>query len=414
MTTDTKQSRRLRSTETIGTIGVAIYSGYVDDREKSGELTRHNRYTTYADILSNTSIAAAGIRYYANLCGGAEWTFQPSEMDADGMYAELAESILMLGGITNWTRVVRRAAMYRFYGFSVQEWTAVRRGDGWLGYSDIAPRAQSTIERWDAPSGIVQGVYQRSPQDGKELYIPRDKVLYIVDDTLSDSPEGMGLFRHLVSPSKRLARYEQLEGEGFETDLRGIPIARVPISELREQLKMEGLSNEAINAEIEKLAAPLKNAVSNHIRKHDTGFMLDSQTYRNEDASGSPSSIHLWDMTLLQGDSQSFAENAAAIERINREIARILGVEQLMLGTGAGSFALSEDKTHQFYLLVNGALNEICEQVRIDLLVRLWELNGWDAAMMPELKVSAIEYRDVKNYRRDSARYGNCGSCACT
>jgi len=48
-----------------------------------------------------------------------------------------------------WHRVVRRAAMYRVYGYSWQEWIAKKRDDGVIGYLDIEPRTQSTITRWE-------------------------------------------------------------------------------------------------------------------------------------------------------------------------------------------------------------------------------------------------------------------------
>ena len=104
----------------------------------------------------------------------------------------------------------------------------------------------------------------------------------------------------------------------------------------------------------------------------------------------------LWNVELLTGSATSFAENAAAIERLNRELARILGVEQLLLGAGQGSYALSQDKTHQFYLLAEGALTEIREAVERDLLRALWRLNGWDAALMPEIRTEAVQYRDIQ------------------
>ena len=140
---------RVSPTQTLGVPGTAIYSGYIEEREKSSDLvSRDARYRTFASILSNTSIVAAGIRYYANLIGGAEWTVTPAEADTDAMYAEMGKAALMMDSATPWNRVVRRAAMYRFYGFSVQEWTVARRTDGWFGFSDIAPRSQHTIERW--------------------------------------------------------------------------------------------------------------------------------------------------------------------------------------------------------------------------------------------------------------------------
>ena len=384
---------RVSPTETLGVPGTAIYAGYIEEREKDRSLiSRDARYRTYANILSNTSIVASGIRYYANLIGGAEWAVSPAEDDTDAMYAEMAEAALMMDGDTPWNRVVRRASMYRFYGFSVQEWTMARREDGWFGYSDIAPRAQHTIERWiPDEKGRIIGIVQQSPQTQQYIPIPRDKTMYIVDDTLSDSPEGLGLFRHLVSPAKRLERYEQLEGFGFETDLRGIPILEVPLAELQVLVEQRKITKE----QRDQMIKPLRDFAQNHIRTVKTGLLMDSSTYRSESVEGQPSAIKKWAVSLLQGNSQSFADNANAIERLNREMARILGVEQLLLGSGEGSFALSRDKTHQFYLMIKGALDDIRQAVEKDLLLRLWQLNGWPAEMMPTLAVEDVQYRSI-------------------
>ena len=386
--------QRVKPTETLGVPGTAIYGGYVVERERSPDLASHDaRYRTYADILASTSIVAAGVRYFVNLVGGAAWSFTPSEDDFDGWYAGRAEAMLTRDPATPWHRIVRRAAMYRFYGFSVQEWTAGRRADGLLTFADVAPRAQSTIERWDVgPTGVMLGAIQESPQTRREIYLPREKLLYLVDDTLSDSPEGLGLFRHLVSPAKRLERYEQLEGFGFETDLRGIPVVRLPLTLLNQQTKEGELSE----SQRTQMIAPFQQFAENHIRNPKLGLLLDSMTYETKDQAERPSNVPLWNVELLTGSATSFAENAAAIERLNRELARILGVEQLLLGAGQGSYALSQDKTHQFYLLAEGALTEIREAVERDLLRALWRLNGWDAALMPEIRTEAVQYRDIQ------------------
>ena len=388
------RSRSVEPTDTLGVPGTAVYGGYIEERENSRDVASHDaRHRTYADILSNTSIVAAGVRYFVNLVGKAKWAFVPASEDVDGRYAEFAEAFLTDDPATPWHRIVRRAAMYRFYGFSVQEWTARRRNDGILTFDDIAPRAQSTIERWDVDSsGNVLGVLQRSPQGRHEIYLPREKLLYIVDDTLNDSPAGLGLFSHLVNPARRLQRYEQLEGFGFETDLRGIPIGRVPFSELDDMERRGELSQE----QRVRIEDPMRRFIEHHIRGPRLGLLLDSGVYRAENETAAPSSTRLWDIDLLKGSATSFAENAAAIERLNREIARILGVEQLLLGAGQGSYALSQDKTHAFYLLVDGALTEIREAVDRDLLVTIWRLNGWPEEMMPGMSTEAVQYRDVQ------------------
>ena len=405
-----RRSRSARPTSTVGQAGVPIFNGYIEERETDPGLTTHAaRHKTFTDILVNTSIVAAGVRYYINLVGGAEWTFTPADADTDSFYAELAEAMLTEHPLTSWTRIIRRAAMYRFWGFSTQEWTAVRRPDGWFSFLDIAPRAQVTIERWDVDDkGVVHGAIQRPPNTYTDIYLPRQKLLYVVDDSLNDSPQGLGLFRQLVAPAKSLARYEQLEGMGFETDLRGIPIGRAPIADMASQIGLEG----GITKEIFKtMLAPIEDFVRNHIRSAKLGMLLDSAMQSTADESERPSNARMWDIELLQGDSTSFAENAAAIERKNYECARIIGVEQLLLGSGeVGSYALSKDKTHAFYLLVDGALKAVREAVKTDLLGTLWRLNGWPEEMMPEIATEAVSYTDVEQIAatlRDMATAGN-------
>ena len=399
--------RRVSPTETLGSSGAAIFGGYIEEFEKDRELgSGSERYRTYSDMLANVSIVAAGTRFFLNLVAKASWSFSASEEDASGEFAERAESMLTDDPLTPWHRIVRRSSMYRFYGFSVQEWTARRRDDGLLTFADIAPRAQRTIERWDVDdTGRVLGALQTSPQTQLEIYLPREKLLYIVDDTLNDSPEGLGLFRHLVAPSRRLKRYEQLEGFGFETDLRGIPIGRVPFTELAEMVRRGTITQE----ERIRIEAPLREFIEKHIKSPALGLILDSMTYETRDESGRPSGSKLWNVELLRGSAASFSENAAAIERLNRELARVLGVEQLLLGSDVGSFSLSRDKTNSFFLLVDSALTEIRETVADDLLKTLWRLNGWPVEMMPEIKTEAIRFIDAEQIAaalRDMATAG--------
>jgi len=400
--------KRVPPTEAAGVPGTAIFGGFIQDNEKNVNIaSREERFKTYSEILANTSIVAAGVRYFLNLVATAEWKFVPADHPEGERFAKLAEEMLTEDPRTSWHRIVRRAAMYRFYGFSIQEWTARRRDDGLLTFADIAPRAQLTIERWDIDKeGVVLGMLQRSPQTQEELYIPRTKTLYMVDDTLNDSPEGLGLFRHLVAPAQRLARYEQLEGFGFETDLRGVPIGRGPFTELAKMVQAGDLSKEQRVA----IEAPLRKFIKNHVKTAQLGMLLDSITYESKDEAGRASSAKQWDVELLKSSGTSFAENANAIERLNRELARILNVEQLMLGSGSvGSFALSKDKTNAFFLLVDGALAEIREMIDEDLLKTLWRLNGFPVEAMPEIKTQAVRFTDVEQIAatlRDMATSG--------
>ena len=391
----------------LGAPGTAVYGGYLVENEKDARLSGTQKYVTYSDILANTSIVAAGVRYFLNLIGKASWNVDPADDSPEAeTLAELVKDVIH-DMSTPWHRVVRRSAMYRFYGFSTQEWTAKRRPDGKIGFLDIEPRAQRTIERWDTDrSGIVVGMIQRSPQTQQELYLPRGKMVYVVDDSINDSPEGVGLFRHLAQKATTLERYELLEAWGFERDLRGTPIGRGPLSEMARLVQNGTLTSTQVSA----LRAPLETFVKNALKGKDTGLVLDSAVYKSTGETQQPSSIPQWTVELLRGATTSQPDMAKAIERINREMARVLGVEQLLLGTdGSGSYALAKDKSQSFGLIVSSTLQELEESYQKDILIPLWDLNGWDRSLIPSFKVEQVQYRDIEQVTsalRDMAQAG--------
>jgi len=382
--------------QTLGAPGFMNFGGYVVSNEQDKRLTGNTRYITYSDMLVNTSIVAAGTRYFLGLISKAGWRAVPSDKDnaESERIAEAIQKVLDEMDVP-WHRVVRRAAMYKFYGFSVQEWTARRMEDGTIGLREISSRPQHTIEKWDTDlHGRVLGVVQRSPQTGREIPLRRDKLVYLVDDALTDSPEGIGLFRHLVSSAARMKRFEQLEAFGYETDLRGIPLGRAPLSEIQDKVKNGDLSP----AQATALTQPLTNFIERHIKNPELGMMLDSITYQTLDEKGQPSQVPKWDLKLVTGDNASpMSAVASAIERLNREMARIMGVEHLLLGgDGKGSLALSRDKTQAFGLMVDSALTEIGEQTTDDVCGPLMDMNGWPRELRPNLVPQPTKYRDVE------------------
>lgn len=386
----------------VGVMGTTVVGGYIVSDEKNARLTGTNRYKTYSEIIANTSIVAAGTRYFLNLVSMAGWRTEPADHPRGEELAEKIEAA-MYDMATPWHRVVRRAAMYRFYGYSIQEWTAKRAGEDnegepssitdFISYRDIAVRPQTTIERWDVDEhGRVYGVLQCSPQDYREIYLPRRKLIYVVDDSLNDSPEGLGVFRHIVRTATELQRFEQLEGYGFEGDLRGIPVGRVPFAYLEEQVKLGNISPDQKTAMI----AQLSDFIQNHIKTPQLGLMLDSIPYISDDEAARPSTMRQWDLELLKAANTSQEAVAAAIMRKNREIARVLGVEQLLLGEGAvGSHSLAKDKTQSFAAIVDSTGQELAASFTADFVDPLFLLNGWPLEAKPELCTKAISMRDV-------------------
>ena len=392
-----RQRRTYPPTTVAGSPGTAVIGGYVEEKERDRDLQGRKKYETYSNILLNTSIVAAGVRYFLNLVAKPGWKFEPAEdtgrqAEAE-RYAELCSN-MTTDMRTPWRRVVRRAAMYRYWGYSIQEWVAKVRDDGAIGFADIMPRPQHTIEKWDCdPDGEILGCVQLSPQDHREIYLPRPKLLYIVDDSLNDSPEGLGLFRHIAEASRRLKRFEQLEGYGFESDLRGIPVGRAPIAELDKAVERGDISE----SDKSSILQPLKTFLESHIRNPKLALLLDSMTYETQDEAQRPSSARQWDMELLKATSSTQAEIARTIDRLNREIARVLGVEQLLLGdNGVGSFAMAKEKSHNFALIIDSTLTELAEAFYDDFVTRIFLLNGWPLELRPTVKTDKLQYRSVE------------------
>ena len=404
---------RPRAFKEMGVSGTPVYAGYVLSPEKSYRLIGQEKYRTFADILSNTTIVAAGVRYFLNIIAKPSWNVQPStrvkgvKTGEAEQYAHFVESVLD-DLHTPWPRIVRRCGTYRFHGFSIQEWTAVRRDDGKIGFHDIESRPQWTIWRWEVDErGTVTGVWQRDPLTGRELGLPRGKIMYLVDDTLTDNPEGLGLFRHLVGASDRLKEYEFNEGVGFLRDLRGIPIGRAPVDELNQAVQQGVMTK----AQMDNAIQSLREFVSLEKKSKDTSLVIPSTPYLSFTDAGNIVTQQLkWGVELISGAAPGLNDVGNAITRINTEMARVLGVEHLLLGAdSAGSYALAKEKATDLYLLANSVLRDIRLQVEHDLLWPLWGLNGFPDDMMPELATEDVSPRDVQKISstlRDMATSG--------
>jgi hypothetical protein len=364
-------------TEPSGTDGVAAPGGYLWRGERSSELVGHRLWLTISNAITNSIIIAAGARYFLNLTAGTEWEAEPQPGASGKRGAQLIRDGLFDAEMSRpWNAAVRKAALHKFYGFSAQEWIVKRRSDGTIVFADLQHRPQYTIQWWDKPTeqSPLMGLVQQTRM-GNRYYLPRERLLYCVDDTLTDEPSGMGMIRHVISHVERVQRYEQLEGVGYETDLRGIPYGRAPIAKLKAYAISAGKGPAWVEQQLEALT----KFSDSHVRTAELGLVLDSSPYFDKE--GHPSSVPQWSLDLLKGDGAPLEQVAAAINRVNLEIARVIGCEFMMMGGSggqSGNRAMHEDKTDQFGNLIQSTLGEIAGYARNDLARPLIALNGLD------------------------------------
>ena len=367
-------------TEPAGTDGIVAPGGYLWRGESNPDLVGHKLWLTISDTITNTIVVAAAARYFLNLVAGTEWEVEPNERaGADGKRAAeiVREGLLKAEMGKPWSAIVRKAALYKFYGFSAHEWIVKRRTDGMIVYADIQHRPQYTIHWWDKPTerDPLAGLVQQTRQ-GNRYYLPRERLFYCVDDSLTDDPGGLGLMRHIIPRAKRLEAFEKLEGIGFETHLRGIPYGRAPIERLRAYAK----ANSKGSGWVEEQLDAITTFTASHIKTADLGLVLDSSPYFDKE--GHPSSVPQWALELLTGEGGPLQEQAAAINRVNLEIARVIGAEFMMMGGSggqSGNRAMHEDKTDQFGNMIQSTLGEEAGFAKNDLAHTIVALNGLDA-----------------------------------
>jgi hypothetical protein len=368
-------------TQASGTDGVGAMGGRLYTFEMNPAMQGREFYTTLSNMIANIAIVGTGVRYFQNLIGGTSWTVEPKEgTGSDGeRAAELVREGLLESNMPDpWSTSVKRQALFRMYGFAWHEWTMRRRGDGKMVFASIEHRPQATVEFWDIDDrgGPVRGIVQRPIVWGDYYYVPRERSWYSVDKSLTESPDGVGLLRHVVETARRLDRYCQLEGYGYETDLRGIPLARIPYQELEKYAK----ANSKPAGWVQQQVKPLEDFLRSHIKNPWMGISVDSMPYiREGNGTTEISSVPQWAVELLKSDAVGLADIHQVIERLNREIARCLGMEFLMMGgDGKGSNAQHQDKTSMFAAHLEATLHELAWSVVHDLVWPLLQLNGMD------------------------------------
>lgn len=367
-------------TQPSGTDGIAAPGGYLFRGERNPKLVGHQLWLTISNTLVDSIVVAAAVRYFLNLTSGTEWEVEPNE--TGGRAAKKGADVVRKGLFDAdmekpWSAIVRKAALYKFYGFSFHEWLARRRSDGLIAFADLQHRPQYTIHWWDKPveQSPLLGVVQQTRQ-GHRYYLPRERLFYCVDDTLTDSPDGVGMLRHTIRHTERVKYLEDLEDIAFKTDLRGIPYTRAPLS----KLKAYAAANNKGEAWVEQQLAAIQSFGENHDRSDDLSIVLDSTPYFDKE--GHPTGPSQWALELLTGNGAPLEQVASAINRINLEIARVIGAEFMLMGGSAGQSgnrSMHEDKTAQFGSLIQSTLGEISGFVRNDLARTLVMLNGLDA-----------------------------------
>jgi hypothetical protein len=389
-------------TERAGVAGYSHYGGWLGTTEKHADMIGASRWKNFDDWKRNIPPVGLGIRMYLTLGGLPTWSVVPYKADdAEEATPEDIERAQWLGKQvrsmeTQWADAVMTAMLSTLDGFTLQAWMFKRLADGRFGLADLEHRPPHTIERWTHDeNGKVIGVVQRAPNDGAEIPISMDRLVWTKDLPLTDHPEGVGVLRQLAECVRQMQELLKYQNKGFEKDVNGIPIVYGPIMEKRGLINQQKNGRTYTQADFDAEFRDVLRFVDANVRK-GAGLALDSSTY--PDTAQSPTPVRRWHAEVLHAQASSFQALEARIDRLVWQILALIGFEYLLLGQdGGGSLAMHASKMQGAIRVVRSVLNRIAETFRRQLVMPLWKWNGWDPETAPTLAWAELALKDVSN-----------------
>lgn len=371
-----------------GSDGVIAIGGWLYEYEKNPKVSGANRWVTYDNLHANVAIVAAAIQAWLTLGGSVKWTAQENPAGgADATRcAELVQEGLIDARMTKpWRQVVKRQLMKKFRGFALHAKGTRRDDQGRIVFAELAHRPQWSVEKWDKPTETDPwtGIVQRTRM-GATFPIARADLFYSVEDGFTDSPDGVGLFRHLVETEKIFTRYRQLHGIGVDEDVNGIPLGRAPLSELARQAVEFGNVDkddvEGIAAYVNARTSQMRDLMQNRVVGYGRSLLLDSLPYFTTETDGSsrPSSVYQFNYETIKSTIGSIPELRQSIDDLNREFARVMCAEWLLMGDSEGSRNVHDGKLGMFAAVINATLDDIADDATRDLSWWLTARNGYD------------------------------------
>lgn len=421
--------------------GVVAFSGYVTQGENDSRLQGSQRWKTFANLWRQCPPLPIWARLRDRLLSGVTWSLVPNEAGMNGSATERAaaergveivtEALLKarLGrgaAVRPWSKVAARAMNgAAAVGYSLHATAFGRRKrDGLVVYTDIAHRPQHTIDRWfrerdDDETTPFARVEQRTTS-GRTVQLALVDCLYVVNDngTNSESPMGVGMLELVAERARQLDVYEKIIGAEISSSMGGIPIARVPLEEMKQTLRGAfKLSGSALASAISTALAAKTQPIRDFLAKRfkDPTLLqwleLDSATYQGSDPN-TISTTYKWGVEIVKGDLQGVTETRPMTRDFIMDIARMLGVEHVFVGGGdtAGTFGMHESK-----ITALGA--DLSSEARLfaavadDQVVRpIVAANGLDPDIAaPSLQPSPIMRTDVLKAVQAIAQLGLAG-----
>lgn len=372
----------------FGTAGVSglRQTGGVLQEEWHRSLQGRRGVSVYTE-MGDTPILGGVLLAVETMLRSVQWSVDRAESTAQ--QAELVESSMHDMGMS-WIDFVIEALTKLQYGWSWMEVVYKRRqgvegeppsefDDGLVGWKEIAPRSQDTLERWElGENDELLGMWQVDSQ-GRRRFVSRRKALHFRTTHRKQSPEGRSIFRPAYPAYYYKRRIEENEAIGVERDLAGIPVFGIP---------PELFAPDASAAQVAAREEWYK--IGRNLRKDEQACIVYPFTLDPE--ARQPTTK----VELLSAPGGKQYNTTIILQQKNAEMAMSTLQDVITLGhEHVGSLALAKVKRQLAMNSLRAQLDEMAAELNRVEVRRLNRLNGFGGPY-PRLVPGELEHRDLE------------------
>lgn len=383
MDKEPKKPTTRRMGKTIGASGTRIISGYISDEEYNSGLVGKTGIREFDKMRRSDATVRSALQVVKLPVLSAEWTVDPaSDDEQDVARCEFIKDELF--NVLDWSRFMREAMTFLEFGHAIAEKTLMLRnydGRPMIGIKEVGFRKQTTIEGWELDNGRP-GVQQLLPEGGV-VEIPREKLMYFVNDIEGENYEGTSLLRYAYRDWDMKYKLILINGIGLERQGTGQPVIKHPAD-----------------------ASPAEIAKADEVMRE---FRTNEEAYQRLPVG--------WELEMLDMKANTTKEILPTIQYHDRQIHTSVLAQFLSLGASdaSGSRAVSEDQSKLFLMSEQALAKTLRDTIQKELINPICDLNFTDMPNgYPQLTFSRIGDEDLKEISESVSKLMSSGAITYT
>ena len=390
--------------------GLNVFGGINQDEIKR-ELIFPTSINTFKKMAMHSAVAAP-LSLFETQIGKVEWKVQAPDNPTKKEQTQTQFIRDCMRDMEHpFSDFIRDVISANQFGFSVIEkvfrYRTKEEGsmftDGKIGWRRLPLRNQETIYKFlfSADGNELIGVEQAFPTsdpygrytnrtDNPRLSLGTDgkAMLFRVGKHRGD-PCGKSPLRDVYTAWLYLTEIENIEAQGINRDLKGLPILKIP---------PQYMSPDA-TPEQKLIYENYKNALRNLSTGQQSGMILP-QVWDPE------SKQPLFSLELLKSEGARSFDTTKVKQYYKDAIYTAMSADILSLGQGSssGSFALGTVKNSLVGSYLESMVSTVLQTINSELVKQTYRLNGWDETRMCNIYASNLEAEDLETLSKGLQR----------